>query len=126
MAPCATAKTDEELGINEFSTKYFANADGLYLDQERVFVSALGNRTLKLFTSWKPWRIIKDFRAAADKVEQMKGRGIEGNMRGEGLIAGGVLVVDPSEGVVFCNFEETSTPVAEQDLLQALQKIGSV
>lgn len=121
LAPCATAKDDAELGVGEFQSKYFGNYP-LYLDSELVFYNALGNRkiTSDLQGSWNPFKVWEGFKSIGERI---KAKGLEGNFRGEGLILGGILVIDPKEGVIYTYKEETGKEIPRQDIIDAVKSI---
>lgn len=50
-------------------------------------------------------------------------QGIEGNMVGEGLIQGGVLVISPSKGVVYTHNEKTGSLLPFVDMQAALDSL---
>ena len=118
IAPCPTAKDDSELGVGEFQSKYFNFP--LYLDEEKTFYSALGNRkiTSDLKGSWNPFEVYQGFKAIGERI---KAKNLEGNFRGEGLILGGILVVSPSQGVVYTYYEETGKEIPKDDIIDAIQ-----
>mmetsp|Transcript_63093 Transcript_63093/g.150397 ORF Transcript_63093/g.150397 Transcript_63093/m.150397 type:complete len:146 (-) Transcript_63093:99-536(-) len=103
VAPTKTADTDEKLGVAEFQKKYFS--DPLYLDEENNFYKALGSRKLSL-PSWNPFKLWSGWKKLTARLKSKPE--IEGNMVGEGLVQGGVLVIGPgSMGVVHTYLEET-------------------
>ena len=62
VAPCATAKTDEELGVQEFQDQYWPFP--LYLDESKEFYSALGSRTFSdLPGTWNPFEFWKGLKS---------------------------------------------------------------
>jgi len=105
----------EELGAAEFAEKFFVGP--IYLDSDRSFFKALGNRWLGLTGFFKidVWKNI--FRA--------KQIGIEGNMKGEGRLLGGLLVIGPGDqGVIFEHREQVWGDHANlDDVLAACEKI---
>lgn len=121
------AEDDVKLGVEEFQTDYFGGR-ALYLDESKSFYEFLGNRkliSLSTFFSWKllkPWEIYSDFKAMGKRLEAKK---IEGNMAGEGLIQGGLLVMAPGEGekVLFLYEEETGSEIPLDEFEQGLLKL---
>mmetsp|Transcript_8925 Transcript_8925/g.17831 ORF Transcript_8925/g.17831 Transcript_8925/m.17831 type:complete len:144 (+) Transcript_8925:429-860(+) len=115
VAPTSSASTDEKLGVGEFASKYFANGQ-LYLDSNQTFWKALGSRPLK-FGTWNPfkiWSLIKDMQ------EKMKAKGIDGNLRGDARLLGGVMVVGKGGPVTFVSLEQMGSPFCVDDLVQAV------
>ena len=102
VAPTKQAANDTVLGVGEFQRDYFKGSE-LYLDEDKAFYAYLGNRRLltlggTLKALLLPWRTIRSFR---DVGRRMKEKNIEGNMVGEGLLLGGVLVVDKSGKIIY-------------------------
>lgn len=120
IAPCATAKNDEELGVAEFQSKYFAGYP-LYLDEERAFYNALGNRkiTSDLEGSWNPLTVWQGFKSIGERI---KAKNLEGNFRGEGLTLGGILVISPKDGVVYKYEEQTGKEIPRQEIIDAVKR----
>lgn len=121
VAPVSGAATDEELGVNEFHVKYFNN-NPLYLDQEKTFYSFLGNKSLfnQKLPSWNPFKLYSDFNSMGDRV---KSKGVDGNMKGEGLLKGGLLIITPEEGIVFRHEEETGFCMPYEKIGEVLKEI---
>lgn len=90
VAPVKDAKTDAELGVNEFQTKYFGN-NPVYLDRDKNCYKALGSRKLlsQSLSSYNPFTLWKNFKSLLARV---KGKGIEGNLNGEGFLQGGIML----------------------------------
>jgi hypothetical protein len=79
VAPVSGAATDAELGVTEFQSKYFGNHP-LYMDKERKFYEALGNKSLfaQPLHSWNPFTLYSDFKKL---MSRQKDKGIEGNLK---------------------------------------------
>lgn len=120
IAPCATAKNDEELGVAEFQSKYFAGYP-LYLDESKAFYNALGNRkiTSDLEGSWNPLTVWQGFKSIGERI---KAKNLEGNFRGEGLTLGGILVISPKDGVVYKYEEQTGKEIPRQEIIDAVKR----
>jgi hypothetical protein len=73
------AETDAELGTTEFQTKYFNN-NPLYIDRERKFYEALGNKSLwwQPWSTWNPLQLYWDFQAMSERLTK---KGLEGNLK---------------------------------------------
>jgi hypothetical protein len=120
VAPCSTAKTDEELGVAEFQSKYFPFP--LYLDQTKGFYSALGDRKITgLQGSWNPFEVWKGLKSIGTRIKE---KGLEGNFRGEGLVLGGIVVIDTAKSVVkFTYCEETGKEIPRDEIAAAVRGI---
>ena len=121
VAPTKQAEDDATLGVGEFETKYFKSGQ-LYMDEEREFYAYLGNRKLNplkaLLNPFKAYRGFKELGA------RLKEKEVEGNMVGEGLVLGGVLVVNKDGDVLFSYREETGQAVPVTDIQQALKELA--
>ena len=115
VAPCSTAKTDAELGVGEFQREYFPYP--LYLDKDKEFYGVLGRRTFaNLPGTWNPFEFWKGIKIIGERIKE---KGLDGNMRGEGAILGGIFVISPKKKSVVAFPESTGeTPSALlEDLL---------
>src|SRR5690606_16772925 len=77
-------------------SKYF-NGNPLYMDKERSFYSYLGNKSLfaQPLHTWNPFTLYHDYIALKDRL---KAKDVDGNLKGEGFLKGGFLIVTPTEG----------------------------
>ena len=91
-----------DLGVVEFQNKYFSCAKALYLDEKR----------------WKMWTDMQSLGA------RLKDKGVEGNMKGDGLVQGGIVVVGPAPecAVLYTYFEETGKEIPVLELDAAIAK----
>eukprot|EP01039_Chlorochromonas_danica_P005645 gene5645-6227_t len=121
VAPIKGAETDEKLGVGEFQSKYFQGFP-LFLDQEKKFYSFLGDKSLlsQPWRSWNPFTLYSDFQSMNNRL---KSKGVEGNLRGEGLLKGGLLVVHPTEGVVYRHEEMTGFCMPYDEVIAVLDKV---
>jgi len=121
VAPVGNVKTDAELGVGQFQKKYFGGSP-LYIDHENSFYSYLGNKSLlsQPLHTWNPFRLYTDFKSLGSRLKE---KGVEGNLVGEGLIKGGLLIIHPTKGLVYQHEEQTGTcmPYDQiQDVLNSL------
>lgn len=116
VAPVNGAATDEELGVDEFQTKFFNNKD-LYVDHDRKFYEFLGNKSAlsQSYLSWNPVKAYTNLKAITAKYNSVQ----EKNTNGEGIIKGGVLIVTPDQGIVYQHGEMVGfdLPLDEIDLV---------
>lgn len=121
----ATEAEDTKLGTSDFANKYFTCGE-LYLDEARaVYKEVLGNKKLSLpigkmlFSPLTTWREIKAMGA------RTKEKGVEGNMAGEGLVKGGILIVGPGgTDVIYSYAEETGSEIPIKEIEEALGKLA--
>jgi NADH:ubiquinone oxidoreductase subunit len=116
------AATDAELGVDEFHTKYF-DSNPLYLDRERNFYKILGNKSLlsQSWSSWNPFKLYSDLKEVDVRV---KAQGIDGNLKGEGLLQGGVLIIHPVRGIVYRHNERTGAVLPFDEMKQVLDSLA--
>ncbi len=97
VAPVKGALTDQELGVDEFNQRYFPYQ--LYRNPGLEFYEALGKRSLlrQVFTT-NPFKLYSNYQ---EMKQRLKGRGLKGNLVGEGLTLGGVLVITPTDGIIY-------------------------
>jgi hypothetical protein len=97
VAPVAGALTDKELGVGEFQSSYFNNYP-LFMDEKKIFYSFLGNKSIlsQPWSSWNPFRLYSDFNAMTTRL---KAKGVDGNLKGEGTLKGGIIILHPVKGL---------------------------
>jgi len=125
VAPTPMAKDDEELGVGEFVSKYFAEGD-VFLDKEQDFYKALGSRGMRMNT-WNPFKIAKDI---GEMQKRMDAKGISGNLRGDSVLLGGIMLVKQGGPVIWVSYEggesmSFGTPFDEKELLEAIADAGT-
>ena len=122
VAPVKGAETDEILGVGEFQSKYFHNHP-LYMDAERNFYAFLGNKSLlsQPLHSWNPFRLYSDFQSLNQRLKE---KNVEGNLKGEGLLKGGLLIISPKDGIVFRHEEATGSCMPYDEIGSALKSLS--
>lgn len=79
----------DDQGLGDFYGNFFPYP--LYKDTKLAFYHALGNRKLAL---WNPFSLFGTVKSMVSASSRVKERQIEGNMSGEGLLKGGVILFD--------------------------------
>lgn len=102
----------DDVGLTEFYNDNFKYP--LYQDLELAIYKAMGNRPIKLNT-WNPFRL---YRGYMDMQKRMEEKKLEGNLKGEGFIQGGVLIMDRDGRIVY-QYEENVGDELELDDLRA-------
>lgn len=118
-----SAEDEAKLGVQEFADKYFCGP--LFLDEERKLYDALGSRKLSLPLGkliLNPLQTYRDFKALGART---RAKGLEGNMQGEGLILGGVLVVSAKGDVVYTYLEETGSELPLTEIGKAIDSLSA-
>jgi hypothetical protein len=118
VAPCPGAASDKVLGLGEFQSRYYPFP--LFLDSDKRFYSALGNRSLLSTISWNPFTWISLLSKLSSRLES---KGISGNYAGEGLLLGGVVIVCPRKGVVYTYQEKTGSEMPLDEIIEVLQDL---
>ena len=108
---------DDE-GLAEFS-EFFPYP--LYRDENIAFYKALGNR--KLSFTLNPFHIVGGMFTLASSVLRLKQRKIGGNMIGEGIRQGGVIMFDKDGKQMYAYEEETAKDLPLEDILAAVKAI---
>lgn len=109
---------DDE-GLLEFHDKYFPH--DLYMDPSKQFYEAMGKRKITTLRTWNPFRIYRGFKSMSARL---KGKpNLAGNMKGEGLIQGGIIVFDKQGDPRAVYLEETGSEPPVDDILAALKAL---
>ncbi len=87
----------DELGVKDFETKYFSNGK-VFVCESLAFHKALGNRKVGL-------GFLNPF-ALFSQLKRTGAKGVDYNMKGEGLVQGGFIVLS-SSAVVYEKQEVT-------------------
>jgi hypothetical protein len=112
----------DDVGLLEFANQFFT--EPLYRDTELAFYKALGNR--KLSITGMLWGMFVSKRAESKAMAaRLKDKGIEGNMKGEGLTQGGVIIFDKKGEPKYAYLEETGQDIIVADLVSAVQAVRS-
>lgn len=106
---------DKLLGISEFETKYFCGS--LFQDPERLFYKALGDKPIFTFGTlgkvllnpFSTRRVLKEM------AERQKAKNVEGNLRGDGLTKGGILVISAQGQILHTFYEDAGNGVPEDE-----------
>ncbi len=122
VAPVAGAENDEILGVGEFHTKYFSNHP-LYLDADNAFYKYLGSKSLlsQSLHSWNPLTLYRDFQSLQSRLKE---KGVEGNLKGEGLVKGGLLIINAkTQEVVYRHEESTGSCMPYDEIGEVLKTL---
>jgi len=121
----------KELGVEEFASKYFCGP--LYLSgKDREIYAALGSSPI---FSWgglgkallNPLGVRRQLKEMGKRLEAKKEEtGLEGNMRGDGLIKGGVLVVAPDSSVRHVFYEDPGNGIPPESLTAIISAATAV
>lgn len=107
---------DDE-GLAEFESDFFPYP--LYHDEPNAFYGALGRRKMSV----KSWNPIKIFKALRKLKKRLKKKNISGNLTGEGLIQGGIIIFDRNGRPRYAYREETGFEVPINDIIAAVRMV---
>lgn len=109
-------------GLAEFQQKYFANLP-LYCDKSYAFYKALGDRKVGLSLAlFNPLAILSFL---CDTFQRLTQKKIDGNVRGEGFVQGGIVFFG-KDGKPECTYEEeTGVDLRVQDIVTAMKFVCS-
>ena len=114
----------KEIGVDdEGLTEFYKNSFPfpLYKDDGLVFYNEFyGMRKLKL-TTWNPIRLYKGFK---EMNARLKEKNLEGNLTGEGLVQGGIIIFGKDGKAKYAYEEETGKEVPMDDIVAALKAVS--
>jgi len=114
----------DDKGLREFHKDYFSYP--LYRDENLDFYRSFGDKKITSSMSWwsllNPYKIYKSMKAIG---QRMKSKNIEGNMVGEGLKTGGIIVFGNDGKAKYAYPEKTGYTLETTDLLAALKDVSS-
>mmetsp|Transcript_1987 Transcript_1987/g.5220 ORF Transcript_1987/g.5220 Transcript_1987/m.5220 type:complete len:134 (+) Transcript_1987:567-968(+) len=114
---------DDE-GLRAFQKDHFTFP--LYRDENLDFYRAFGNGKITDSMSWwsllNPYKLYKSMKAVS---KRMKAKNLTGNMVGEGLKTGGIIVFGTDGEPKYAYPEITGSPLESDDLLAALKDVTS-
>jgi hypothetical protein len=105
----------DDVGLTEFMTQYFPQ-QSVYLDSELAYYRALGNRSISLM------KLIYDMMFHGI-TQRLKSKDVVGNLAGEGLKKGGIVIFDRNGKPRFSYVEETGKDIPVTDFVAALNAI---
>lgn len=108
---------DDE-GLVEFHDKYFPHTT--YRDQSWTFYEALGNRKVGFRMIFNPFTL---FSLLCETFQRLREKKIEGNVKGEGLVQGGIIFFGRDGRVKYAYQEETGVDLRVRDIVAAMEAI---
>ena len=108
---------DDE-GLSAFYNDHFTYP--LYKDDGLVFYNDFfGKRKIKL-TTYNPFRLYRGYK---DMTNRLKEKELEGNMVGEGLVQGGLIIFDTNGKAVYAYEEEIGSELKMEDIVAAVKAV---
>ena len=92
----------------------------LYRDQSLAFYKVFfSGRKLRL-SSWNPIRLYKGYKKMTARVEE---KNMKGNLKGEGILQGGVIIFGKDGKAKFAYVEKTGKDLPVDDILAAIKAV---
>lgn len=108
----------DDVGLTEFYSQYYKFP--LYVDQNKSLYEALGDRKMSMSINPFSW-----YSFITSTRKRFKGKNISGNMKGEGVLQGGVVLFG-KKGVPYWAYQEkTGDEIPIEDLLKAVSDMKS-
>lgn len=108
----------DDQGLLEFQRDFFPYP--IYRDQSFAFYKALGDRKLAATFLLNPFGF---FSGAVRGWGRITKRKIDGNLRGEGIVQGGLIVFDNNGKPVAMHQEETGSEFPLADFVRAVEVV---
>ena len=108
----------DDKGLSDFSTFY---PFPLYRDENLDFYTALGNRSLSI--PLNPFKLASGMFSLFSIQKRLKKKKIEGNLTGEGIKQGGVIIFDKEGTAKYAYYEKTGSEIPVEDILAAIQAV---
>ena len=111
----------DDAGLLEFHETYFPY--NTYRDEDLALYKGMGSRSVFALRTWNPWRIYRSFKTMSERLKKRKD--LQGNMAGEGLIQGGILIFDKDGILRFAYEEQVGQELEMNDILAAMKTLSS-
>lgn len=108
---------DDE-GLIEFYSKSFPFP--LYRDDGLVFYNNFFGQSKISLSSYNPLTLYRGYKKMTARLNE---KGLEGNLKGEGMVQGGIIVFGKNGEAQYAYKEETGSPLPVDDILAALEAI---
>mmetsp|Transcript_9403 Transcript_9403/g.17957 ORF Transcript_9403/g.17957 Transcript_9403/m.17957 type:complete len:87 (+) Transcript_9403:472-732(+) len=73
--------------------------------------------------SWNPFKLYRGYKELTKRLKSKED--LEGNLVGEGMIKGGVFVLNPQGEVMYAYEENTGSPLVVEDIQAAMDSMRS-
>lgn len=116
--------TVKEIGVDDEGLVEFYNhfKFPLYRDEDLFFYKVFfGNKKLGL--SSLPWNPVKLYKGYKKMNQRLAEKGLSGNLTGEGIVKGGVVIFDQFGIAKFAYEEQTGSELPMDDIFKAIQAI---
>ena len=79
----------------------------------------MGSRKIGL-KSWNPFKLFRGFRELSKRLKRKK---ISGNMKGDGIVQGGIIIFNNKGQARYAYREETGSEVPIDDIIAAVKMV---
>lgn len=93
----------------------------LYKDDELfLYNEFFGKRSILQFSTYNPFKLYHGYKEVTNRVKEKK---LEGNLVGEGLVKGGVVLFDHNGKATYAYEEETGTELDMEQIVESLKAL---
>lgn len=110
----------DDVGLVDFYKNYFTFP--LYRDVDLTTYHSFGYRSIKL-TTWNPIRLYQGYQEMKKRLSSADN--LTGNLKGEGMIQGGIVIVDHKNDIRYAFEEDIGSELVMDDIEKALDDIVS-
>mmetsp|Transcript_22496 Transcript_22496/g.32919 ORF Transcript_22496/g.32919 Transcript_22496/m.32919 type:complete len:131 (+) Transcript_22496:398-790(+) len=108
---------DDE-GLVDFYSNSFSYP--LYRDEDLVFYNDFFGGSKLGLTTYNPLRLYRGYKRMNERLNE---KGLEGNLKGEGIVQGGIIIIGKDGRAKFAYREETGKEVPLDDILAAIRSV---
>jgi hypothetical protein len=108
---------DDE-GLVDFNKTYFPYP--LYCDKSYAFYHALGDRKVGIHLIWNPLTV---FSILCETFQRIRNKKIDGTMKGEGLVQGGIIFFGKDGKPKYVYEEDTGSDLPVADIVTVLDSM---
>ena len=110
--------TQDDGGLMDFYHDYYKFP--LYRDEALAIYEAMGKKSIMSNVSYNPFKWYSGIKKMNKRLEARK---IEGNMVGEGMVKGGIIIFGYDGTPKYMYEEQTGSELVIEELLAAVQKV---
>jgi hypothetical protein len=110
---------DDE-GLTDFYSKSYTYP--LYRDEGLIFYNDFFNGSKISLSSFNPFKLYSGYKKMTARLSE---KGLEGNLKGEGMVQGGIIIFGKDGNAKFTYREETGSPLPVDDILAAIEAVKS-
>lgn len=108
---------DDE-GLAEFYSKSFSYP--LYRDEGLIFYNDFFGGSKIGLSSYNPFQLYRGYKNMTARLNE---KGLDGNLKGEGMVQGGIIIFDKNGLAKYAYREETGSPLPVDDIRAALDAV---